>query len=76
VTVNFQNRLILYVCLFKVAQKLLNARRLARRIYFQVTFAPFCKAVQEGMVDKTGFHRGPVVLRFCIERNGFRRVFF
>ena len=74
-TVSFQHRLILDVCVFKVAQKLLNIRRLPRRIFFQVTFAPFCIAVQ-GMVDKIGFRRGPVVLRFCIERNGFRRVFF
>jgi hypothetical protein len=76
VTVNFQNRLILDVCVFKVAQKLLNTRRLPRLIFFHVTFAPFCVAVKEGMVDKIGFHRGPVALRFCIERNGFRRVFF
>lgn len=75
-TVSFQYRLILDVCVFKVAQKLLNTRRLTRRIFFQVTFAPFCIAVKEGMVDKIEFHPGPVVLRFCIERNGFRRVFF
>jgi hypothetical protein len=67
VTVNFQHRLILEVCVFKMTQKLLNTRRLTRRIFFfQVTFAPFRIAVQEGMVDKNEFHRGPVALRFCI----------
>lgn len=74
-TVNFQHRLILCMRVLILAQKLLNTRRLPRRIFFQVTFVPFCIAVQEGMVDKIGFHGGPVVLRFCIERNGVRSLF-
>jgi hypothetical protein len=76
VTVSLQHQLTLDVYVFKVAQKLLNNRCLPRRIFFRVTLAPFCIAVQEGMVDKIGFQRGLVALRFCTERNGFRRDFF